>query len=380
MMYAIKFLLYLILPCIFLCCSPLKNYGWFGSNIPPFNFEAYQKKINSKTDITFLVAGDPQFDFREDKQIHLLASSAMKQVHKMIGRKQNGGLMQGVWTPRTYYNSNAFSFGVADKIESPLFLLFTGDLTMHGKRSEWELFRSVYEKTDLIVFPGLGNHDLDSNYSIQYIVKRLGSIRHPGFSFDAHSKNYSWDVGIFHFVQMHEYGGSTGAKEIEWLKKDFAKARQKNQKIILIQHYGLDDFSLCYDQPFGEPEEKYTLENCRWWKNKDINRLKNLIKDHNVVAMFTGHWHISGYCDWHLGDERIPVFTSGGAKDTYNFLLVRLTDEYINVGSIQFSGSWKKPILHLSRFWMREKQYNGNDTICQFVSRDPLSRRYGRYK
>src|SRR5262245_28620306 len=70
-----------------------------------------------------------------------------------------------------------------------------------------------------------------------------------------------------------------GKKFFRWLKNDleaFVKPLD-NRPVVVIHHYGCDDFS----------------RNPKWWMWTEDNRvaLANCLSEYNVIAFFSGHKH-----------------------------------------------------------------------------------------
>jgi hypothetical protein len=225
-------------------------------------------------------------------------------------------------------------------IQQPLAVIMNGDLTNFWQSSDVPWYRQFYdpgyEDADpnvlrLPIFPGLGNHDYANNVemcyrnhcakeAVDYIRQMIAAGTVDNFfpfavqSFDPGSLAYSFDLGSYHFVQLHNYPTYEApsisiASSIDWLREDLVRASGRGKKIVLDMH------------DYGDH------------MHQDDPDFLGAIQDQNVVAVFAGHIHADhGY----VGDvpgSQIPVFRSGAAE--YNtFLAVELGDDYFNVGVI----------------------------------------------
>ena len=247
----------------------------------------------------------------------------------------NGSLQRGAGTP----------------IAKPLGVIMNGDLTEYWHGYQEQLFRRYYEPgyannaqhtLQLPIFPGLGNHDYSNNVgdcsdltadsshcakrAVEYIKEMVYCDAVSNFintlvqNFDEKSLAYSWNIGSYHFVQLHNY--PTYARDeigisssIDWLKSDLAQATAAGRKIVLNFH----------DSEFG----KY-LDQVKFQDPAFLDAIKNA----NVVAVFTGHFHdINGYFG-EIPGTNIPHFRSG-ASEYSTFLLAEFADDHINVGVIE---------------------------------------------
>jgi hypothetical protein len=145
------------------------------------------------------------------------------------------------------------------------------------------------------------------------------------------SAAYSFEIGMYHFVQLHNYPGysqdlpkedlsiKAGAYELfqspgvkvttsyDWLKKDLTKATAAGRFSVINMHEALDDSAQFADAITGQ----------------------------NVVAIFGGHVHQDyGYMgDFTVGSHAIPWFRSGSVE-CGTFLLADFRLGYFNVGVV----------------------------------------------
>lgn len=226
------------------------------------------------------------------------------------------------------------------KVRPPKMVIMNGDLTQHGHTSEWNWFDWHYSKVRWPFFPGLGNHDYVNNAndcannrcvknSVNWMRTAISCGRMKNFphqqlhSYDTSSMAYSWDVGAYHFIQLHNHPfsqknqaghspPSIGSSE-KWLENDLKAATAANRHIIINMH-----------------DWESVGSNPAWYA-----KFKAMMAGTNVRAVFVGHIHER---HGHIGHvlyevkpppgqdtappeaSAIPIFYSGAA-DYMTFLL-----------------------------------------------------------
>lgn len=169
------------------------------------------------------------------------------------------------------------------------------------------------------------------------------------------SLSYSYNVGNYHFVQLHNYPGyevnlprKTGVvkpntdygigyspgfavlKSYHWLQQDLARATAAGKySVINVHDSGSTLGSL--DSSDSEKQEQY-------------KSFRNAITNQSVVAIFAGHLHekYGKYETVENGPHSIPVFLSG-SSECRRFLLAEFHDTYFNVGVV--NASQGKPVF-----------------------------------
>ena len=324
--------------------------------------------------LTFIVTGDMQIDRNDSLETSMRPVMAMNQVEKTYGKTDNGFFIEGRWPVKTVRDS-ATGFK-QKKIRKPSFVIITGDLTNNSADEELERFAQLYgqwpqaQKNSLVypVFAGLGNHDIYNVAPYQYLDKVYRRIKHSNFNYQVETRNYSFTVGNYHFIQMNVFSGYHASKDYTWLKKELASNLSK--EVFLVQHYGFDDFSLCKDSAWGVPEPDQAPGKCRWYKEKHLKKLISILAVYPVKAIFTGHWHLSGHCQLAAGKNKVPVFTAGGARDSDDFLLISVSTSSFQVSAIRFMGSSDNTKVYFDEFSMGSFAYD-SDPRCKFVSTKP---------
>jgi hypothetical protein len=290
-------------------------------------------------------------------------------------------------------------------ISPPTAIVVPGDLGMCGGPEMLGGYRLVWEKgsaTGSINYPvyiGLGNHDLIAGgagctdatnaerlwYYLHVRSYNLHSDRNPtgclvnvdsncsDFGGSGGSHNYSWDWHGAHMVMLNTWAGESNreylhaqyANGIAWLANDLAHyVGTTNAPVILFQHYTLGDV-----YPAGVTQDGYFE-----WSSSDYHRFWNVIKNYNVIGIFSGHTHSLGT---DAGDIRFPdgsgpskidrpaplsdkfasvaqgwntpfidnfidgnggacnsELCSGNNNGSANFLVARVTDHYLDVTAI----------------------------------------------
>ncbi len=258
--------------------------------------------------------------------------------------------------------SDEISRIIKHKLETQDFrgLLIAGDLTHNSKAKEFVRYQKFTEGMSSKVYEGLGNHDFrrfpDDTIDIkanqafgfqQFMNKEVmgwneGSLRLFEYirshkrEANIHSSfpniHYSWDWEDIHFVQLNLFPGDEPVprKTIQnpfmaftFLKKDLAeKVGDSGRPIVLIHHYGFDNFSRGIDEN-GEINVK-----GEWWTAKQRRAYWDLLSAYNVLAIFSGHAHNCQGCDncylpWdgtsvgreNVQTKSIPTFVSGSARE-----------------------------------------------------------------
>lgn len=182
------------------------------------------------------------------------------------------------------------------KINVPRFVWVLGDITDNGKKEQWDEYLSLFglEGDSLLkcrVFESFGNHDGNIDGYVRTQVKERNKVRLGDIFTDSLQLHCSWDVNGVHFINLNLYPGDKWEDGCDWCNyfKDSFREPQfslsflendlreniKNLEtpIIIGFHIGFDDFGL------------------KWWTENQRDRFYNVIKDYNVLAIFSGHNH-----------------------------------------------------------------------------------------
>jgi hypothetical protein len=283
---------------------------------------------------TMIIASDAQFPwFEVDKHILHRPDDFKKRFNGMSFDqkvlKTNKDQVAAMNLMRSIQLNWPSNFNEGNSIDRPIAVIMNGDLTAFFHKGEIDHYKLYYERNlTLPIFPGLGNHDYQNNVDgsaaplkkQQHANRGVNYMRHAiaknGVSnfytdaiddFDPGSLSYSFVIGDYHFVQLHNYLGYVEPKihikdSTQWLKQNLQRASALKRKIVLNIH------------------------------NVDSSQdLKSIIGSHQVVAIFTGHIH------WSYGKinclDHIPIFRSGSTQFN-TFLLVQFSEYDMDVATI----------------------------------------------
>lgn len=209
-------------------------------------------------------------------------------------------------------------------IGEPRGVLISGDLTEDGEAWQWHGFTRYYglSGNDALirypVFEGHGNHDKQGDW---YVLNRIRE-RHGDL-------NYAFDWHDLHLVCLGEAPDRLG---LEWLAKNLSRVGRA-RPILIYFHFPLQG-------PYSDNN---------WFGRGDYReRFAATIAGYNVIAVFHGHYHASGWYHWRDWD----VYNVGAAKHRrYSFAVVNVTDRRLRVASFQFAAErWE---------WWHDKPING---------------------
>ena len=190
-------------------------------------------------------------------------------------------------------------------IKTALAVVMDGDLTTHAADPDLGAFRLNYEEGAIpgsIKYPvliGLGNHDINTNVSsssdAQQMFNYLTARMNSGSNFDTGSGNYSWDWQGVHMIQLNTWAGDQTSKYshvsdgLGWLQNDLARhAGNSTTPVMIFQHYG-------FNYVGGDwPTDATAVNNASQATGKGYKSFWNIIKNYNVVGLFSGHSHCLG--------------------------------------------------------------------------------------
>lgn len=224
-----------------------------------------------KREVTCIIAADLHFDFlpETDQYYHVVAMNRV---------------------PGNFVMPDGKAVRNVDAV------ILAGDLFDRARPEIIGLYRQRYEcgkgekKIHFPVFPGFGNHDLDTvtegetpnnEAHLQLVKNYMDSVlnvklaRQEILNLHPSSRSYSWNIGDVHFIHGQRYAGDTSYCEsnLEWLKADLEKYASGGNPVVYIQHYGTDPWAI------------------KWWPQRARNKLFDLLDRYNVAAFFAGHAH-----------------------------------------------------------------------------------------
>lgn len=179
---------------------------------------------------------------------------------------------------------------------TPAFVWVLGDITDTGKEEQWNEYVSLFglNGDSLLkynVFESFGNHDGNVDGYVRAQIKKRNKIRGYNIFTDSLGLHYSWNMNGIHFVNLNLYPGNEWEDSCEWckyfkesfrepqyslsfLEQDLKKNVGNSETPIIIGfHIGFDEFGL------------------KWWTENQREQFYNVIKNYNILAVFSGHNH-----------------------------------------------------------------------------------------
>jgi len=278
--------------------------------------------FKSELDVTFLVAGDTHFG----AQVRLGAKTRLNPtprpkttdiaaVNRVMIERMN--TIAGLSYPDI----------IGGSVARPRGLMVLGDLTDFGAPEQWKQFERHFgtDGSDgllrMPLFALIGNHDMDQGDRISRTVhKRYGG------------PHYEWHWDDLHLIALND---GPDEKGLRFLRRKLHVLGGK-VPVILFFHYPLRG-------PYS----------TGWWFGDGTYReqLRAAIAGHSeVIGIFHGHFHGSGYYRWHGFD----VYNVGSPKHMRrSFAVVRVTQKRMTVCSYNYeAGMW---------WWWHAKPLSGDD-------------------
>jgi hypothetical protein len=228
-------------------------------------------------------------------------------------------------------------------------ILYAGDLTQNAwtqgtdsdgnDDDEFQWYQDSISGQKRFFFDGLGNHDVQetgdiikSNPNVIANDIRDRKRNTQKAAFDGTRPHYAWFWHDVLFIQANLFPGDSASanfphnpdKALQFIKDTLPAAIGP---VVIIHHYGFDDFSTGNGGPCDDVPDANGKFDEPWWTESERVAYWNAIKNYNVVAIFTGHLHLtpSSTCPWRIdwfrpsgatgGPEFIPTFVSGAARD-----------------------------------------------------------------
>jgi cytolysin (calcineurin-like family phosphatase) len=231
------------------------------------------------------------------------------------------------------------------RVAEPRAVLVPGDLTDSGTGSnlngywlgkahdgyvdDWPVNGGA--KPRQIRFPiieGYGNHDVHNQTGDAVLKGIIARNKRSKLArtFSADGLHSAWDWDGVRFVNVGLYPGGTGyAREsLAFFKDDLARhVGLSGRPVIVMQHYGFDDFSL-------EP---------RWWTDAERDAYGDAIKPYSVAAIFSGHQHWAQRLTWR-GINNYVLPKAKGDNGTDGVYAVRILGSRMTVAHRRLSGRW----------------------------------------
>lgn len=165
------------------------------------------------------------------------------------------------------------------------FLIDTGDMVSVSTQKNWSAFQQLMAGFPLPFYPAPGNHDVDSDDSLDNFVRYSG----------APAEEYSFDVGTVHFVVANSALGVLHKKQLAWIDEDLSASDQPVKMVIL--HY----------PPFDPDGSNYILGGGR-------EGFMSLMQKDHVAYVFAGHIHAYSRA---VRDGTTYIVTGGAGAELY---------------------------------------------------------------
>ena len=226
-------------------------------------------------------------------------------------------------------------------------------------------------RTELVMFPGLGNHDVPNPSAVSHYVEyydddliRQGTGIKRYYESNELSTGpvitaYTWRWGKYYFVQLGQWAGSglykelgyTDTNKLEWLGQVLADDAGDSLGVVLFQHYGFDTTA---SAGYWNTDQQRMMLNvlCRRPIDDTTWRQPDARPPYKVLGVFTGHTHEQSTCRVYAGlavyDTLVPnlgdtmwinnvVLRATGKLDAdgsgnYGFSIVELTARQLGQG------------------------------------------------
>lgn len=211
---------------------------------------------------------------------------------------------------------------VLDQIKSSgiKYIVHNGDWTKVGTREELLEQKKLFDSTDLAYWGVMGDHD-----RWQSQEKNFESIF--GRRYESFEKN-----GVLHIlIDASDINYGLGDSQLDWL--ELLLKRNKGKRKLIFMHL-----------PIFHPSSDRTIANKSGEseiRDQEVKRFLALIKDQNVLAIFSGDHHLSA--SYTEPVTSVKIFISGAVTaernlqsprwslvEVYDNSVVSLTDQVIN--------------------------------------------------
>jgi len=339
-----------------------KSHGRGAGTIPPLctseSFAKASPPIAGPAKFTLVFASDTQLPWWTVKQPDCNGKDeCVLEQGKRSNREQIAAINSVEKLNGGKWPTKNLTIGGGSPISKPQGLVINGDLTAYFHDAQVDLFEELYNNKESLRLPlylGLGNHDAANNNptnggkdqgcwwsrdparlalgkygcsdaAVGFARSMVACNKVPAFpaaqvqGFDNGSAAYSWNIGRWHFVQLHNRPDHELSKigltaSFDWLKKDLQAATAAGRNVVLNLHD--------YGEHMAQDNPKFLAA----------------IAGANVKAIFAGHIHQeSKYVGVVPDGRQIPIFRSGGSE-YQTFLLAEFADDHLNVVSVKSNG------------------------------------------
>jgi hypothetical protein len=249
--------------------------------------------------------------------------------------------------------------------------------------SDYTAYSGRY-RTELVMLPGLGNHDdgdseSDVRYAVSYFSDLIWNATGIKRYYMTHVAGapvvtaYAWRWGKYYFVQLGQWGGNPPWEDpkgferakLEWLEDALAEDVGDSLAVVVFQHYGWDQNG---SQDFWPSGAKRMLLNvlCRrpiddttWWQAYQH-------PPYAVMGIFTGHTHAQEYRKVYAGVMRYDTLDPHGDTIWFNNVVLRATgktdpSDYFGFSIVEMWGGYLPDSWWFDRMQVRDiKTMDGN--------------------
>src|SRR5262249_54040928 len=116
------------------------------------------------------------------------------------------------------------------------FVVLSGDVTEYGSREQLQLSKQLLSELKIPCYVVPGNHDTKWSES--------GATDFPKIFGD---ERFNFEFGGYRFLAIHEgpimkmADGFWSPQDVRWLRESLEKMPDKNQPVVFVTHYPLDD-------------------------------------------------------------------------------------------------------------------------------------------
>ena len=171
---------------------------------------------------------------------------------------------------------------------TPDFTIITGDLSHTGTTQSYNHVKKFISKLETLggpVFPTMGNHDKQSNFSKILLGKPSHQRDSPCY--------YSKTIEGLHVIAMDSHTsesqiGSLTEKQLDWLESELRE--HTNKRTIIAFHNPI-----------------YFFGELGLFKKEDALRFLDIVSAGNVLAVLNGHMH----CPWYTIHDGVYYVQAG---------------------------------------------------------------------
>lgn len=222
-------------------------------------------------------------------------------------------------------------------VRTPRGVIHLGDITNDGKADQWQAFVRDFglkgeARLAYPVYELFGNHDGGAAGAVRKGIIERNRARASLTAVSSNGLHYAWEWEGIRFINVNISPGPTTRPydpqhSSDFLRDQLARLRDRNQPVILLQHFGFDK-----------------RESLRWWPEEWRKALSRTIAGFNVVAIFHGHDHETDIYAW----NGIDVFDAPHVRDAdvperpvrHGYFVVQIADGRMAVAERRLDRQW----------------------------------------